>query len=186
MYGYIIGTVTKVTPKNIICENNNIGYLIIVPNPYNYSLNKEYKIFLHQYVREDAIELYGFLEEEEKDMFLKLISVSGIGPKSALSILATGTVKEIVDAIESHNDHYLRKFPGIGAKASQQIVLDLAGKLNFDNIKSGLTSSKLDDVEDALIALGYNKKEITKVISKLDASKEVGELVKEALKKLVK
>ncbi len=184
MYGYIIGKVTKVTPKYIICENSGIGYQIVVPNPYNYKLNEDYKIYTYQHVREDLIELYGFMEFEEKELFLKLISVSGIGPKSALSILATGTVNEICRAIENRNDAYLRKFPGIGSKASQQIILDLAGKLAFDNMAS--PNSKLDDVEDALIALGYSKKEITKVISKLDANMDEGELVKEALKKLVK
>ena len=102
-----------------------------------------------------------------------------------MSILATGTVNEICNAIESRNDAYLRKFPGIGSKASQQIILDLAGKLSFNGSVS-TPSSKLDDVEDALIALGYNKKEIGKVISKLDANMDEGELVKEALKKLVK
>ena len=185
MYGYITGKVVKITPKNIICDNGGIGYLIVVPNPYSYKLNNDYKIYTYQYVREDVIELYGFLSDEEKELFLKLISVSGIGPKSALSILATGTVNEICNAIESRNDAYLRKFPGIGSKASQQIILDLAGKLSF-NGGIAASSSKLDDVEDALIALGYNKKEIGKVISKLDANMDEGELVKEALKKLVK
>ena len=185
MYGYIIGVVTKITPKNIIVENNGIGYLLVVSNPYNFKLNTECKVFVHQYVREDIIELYGFLTEDEKDLFLKLISVSGIGPKSALSILASGTVKEIIKAIESRNDAYLRKFPGIGSKASQQIILDLQGKLNLDAdiIYHG---SKLDDVEEALLALGYNKKEITKVLPKLDGSLDEGNLVKEALKLLVK
>ena len=184
MYGYINGKITKITPKYIICENNGIGYEIIVPNPFNYKLNNEYKIYTYQHVREDLIELYGFMEFEEKELFLKLISVSGIGPKSALSILATGTVNEICRAIEARNDLYLRKFPGIGTKASQQIILDLAGKLTFTNEASG--NSKLDDVEDALIALGYSKKEIGKVVTKLDASMDEGELIKEALKKLVK
>ena len=81
MYGYIVGVVTKITPKNIIIENHGIGYLLIVSNPYNFSMNQEYKVFLHQYVREDIIDLYGFQQEEEKDLFLKLLSVSGIGPK---------------------------------------------------------------------------------------------------------
>ncbi len=184
MYGYINGIVTKITPKYIICENNGIGYEIIVPNPFSYKLSNNYKIYTYQYVREDIIELYGFLEFEEKELFLKLISVSGIGPKSALSILATGTVSEICNAIESRNDVYLRKFPGIGTKASQQIILDLAGKLSFEEGTS--SNTKLDDVSDALIALGYSKKEITKVIGKLDANMEEGELIKEALKKLVK
>lgn len=184
MYGYITGKVMKITPKYIICENNGIGYEIIVPNPFNYKLNGDYRIYTYQHVREDLIELYGFMEFEEKELFLKLISVSGIGPKSALSILATGTVNEICKAIEARNDAYLRKFPGIGSKASQQIILDLAGKLSFTN--EGVSNSKLDDVEDALIALGYSKKEITKVITKLDANMDEGELIKEALKKLVK
>ncbi len=185
MYGYINGVITKITPKNIIIENNGIGYLLTVSNPYNFNLNKEYKVYVYQYVREDMIDLYGFISEDEKDLFLKLISVSGIGPKSALSILATGSVNEIVNAIEARNDSYLRKFPGIGAKASQQIILDLHGKLNFDD-NIIVKNSKLDDVEQALLALGYNKKEITKILPKLDQSLDEGALVKQALMFLVK
>lgn len=187
MYGYIIGRITKITPKYIICENNGIGYLLIVGNPYNYKLNNEYKIYTHQYVREDTLDLYGFLTEDEKELFLKLISVSGIGPKSALSILASGTVKEIVNAIENRNDTYLKKFPGIGAKASQQIILDLKGKLVFNDDEDYLPkNSKLEDVEGALIALGYSKKEVSKVLSKLDTSLDEGALVKLALQKMVR
>lgn len=188
MYGYIIGKVTKITPKYIIEENNGIGYLIIVPNPYSYNLNEEYKIYVHQYVREDILDLYGFKTEDEKDLFLKLISVSGIGPKSALSILATGTVSEIVNAIESRNEVYLKKFPGIGAKAASQIILDLKGKLSFNQeiSNASLSQSNLGEVEEALIALGYSKKELTKVLAKLDGNKEVGVLIKEALKLLAK
>lgn len=185
MYGYIKGVVTKVTPKYIICENNGIGYLLIVSNPYNYTVNKDYMIYLYQYVREDIIDLYGFMSEEEKELFLKLISVSGIGPKSALSILASASVNEIIRAIESRNDAYLKKFPGIGAKASQQIILDLRGKLDFkDEVVSNSGNQK--DVEDALVALGYNRKDITKVVSKLDQSLDVGVLIKQALQKMVK
>ncbi len=187
MYGYIIGKVTKITPKYIIQENNGIGYIIIVPNPYNFKLNEDYKIYTYQYVREDQNDLYGFLTDDEKEMFLKLISVSGIGPKSALSILAAGSVSEIVKAIEARNDAYLRKFPGIGQKASQQIILDLRGKLSFtEDLLSSGNNSALDDVEEALMALGYGKKELTKVLSKLDATKEVGDLIKDALKLLAK
>ena len=185
MYGYIKGIVTKVTPKYIICENNGIGYLLIVSNPYNFSVNKEYLIYLHQYVRQDIIDLYGFITDDEKELFLKLISVSGIGPKSALSILASASVPEIIKAIESRNDAYLKKFPGIGAKASQQIILDLRGKLNFDE-EVFVPNTKLADVEAALMALGYNKKEISKVLSKLDTSLDEAVLIKQALQKMIK
>lgn len=185
MYGYIKGIVTKITPKYIIVENNNIGYLMIVSNPYNFKLDTEYKIYTHQYVREDVLDLYGFISEDEKELFLKLISVSGIGPKSALSILASGRVKEIINAIENRNDAYLRKFPGIGTKASQQIILDLRGKLSFDE-EFVAPSSKLEDVEGALMALGYGKKEISKVLAKLDMSLDEGQLVKLALQQMIK
>lgn len=186
MYGYIKGVITKVTPKYIIIENNGIGYLLIVSNPYNFKLNNEYKLFTHQYVREDILDLYGFSSEEEKELFLKLISVSGIGPKTALSILASSSVNNVIKAIEDRNAAYLKKFPGIGAKASQQIILDLQGKLSFDDLEVSTPSSKLQDVEDALVALGYNKKELQKVLAKLDQTKDEGELVKDALKLLVK
>lgn len=187
MYGYINGKITKITPKYIIIENNGIGYILIVSNPYNFKLNENYKVFTYQYVREDIIDLYGFLTEDEKELFLKLISVSGIGPKSALSILASGSVNDIAEAIEAGNDTYLKKFPGIGTKASQQIILDLRGKLNFENTQAiDNNSSKLEDVEAALIALGYTKKEVAKILNKLDASKDVGVLVKDALKLMTK
>ena len=153
---------------------------------YNFKLNEKYKVYTHQYVREDVLDLYGFMAEEEKDLFLKLISVSGIGPKSALSMLASGSVKEIVNAIENRNDVYLKKFPGIGQKASQQIILDLRGKLNFGEEVTVVGNSKLEDVELALIALGYAKKDVTKIVSKLDPSLDEGELVKHALKQMIK
>ncbi len=186
MYGYIKGVITKITPKYIIIENNGIGYLLIVSNPYNFKLNNEYKLYTHQYVREDVLDLYGFNSEEEKELFLKLISVSGIGPKTALSILASSSVNNVIKAIGERNAADLKKFPGIGAKASQQIILDLQGKLSFDDLNTVVPSSKMQDVEDALVALGYSKKELQKVLAKLDSSKDEGELVKEALKLLVK
>lgn len=183
MYEYIKGKVTKISPKYIVLENNNIGYLIIVPNPYNYKVDTEEKVYIHQYVKEDVLDLYGFKSEAEKELFLKLISVSGIGPKSALSILASGTVDEISYAIEAGNAEYLKKFPGIGSKASLQIILDLKGKIKTEEV---ITNPALRDVEDALLALGYSKKELGKVLNKLDATKEAGVLIKEALKMLIK
>jgi Holliday junction DNA helicase RuvA len=186
MYGYIIGTITKITPKYIIIENNGIGYIVIVPNPYNYKLDTIYTIYLYQHVKEDAIELYGFLSWEEHDLFLKLITVSGIGPKSALSILASATVSEVYRAIEARDDKYLKKFPGIGPKAAQQIILDLKGKLAEPEVLVNRLDSKLNDVVDALMALGYSKKEVTGILAKLDNTKDVSTLVKEALRLLVK
>lgn len=189
MYGYIKGIVTKVTPKNIIVENNGIGYLIIVPNPYIYHLADECMVYLHQYVKEDILDLYGFSSYEEKDLFLKLISVSGIGPKSALSILASGSINGIINAIEEGNAAYLKRFPGIGAKASQQIILDLHGKVSFDDsLEDTMTGSnqRLIDITEALTTLGYAKKDVTKVLKKVDLTLADSQIIKQALKDLNK
>lgn len=186
MYNYIIGTVSRVTPKYIVLENNGVGFEIIVSNPYSFVSQENIKVFVYQHIREECNDLYGFKVEEEKLLFLSLLSVNGIGPKSALSILASATVNEIVKAIEDRNDAYLRKFPGIGQKASQQIILDLKGKINFVDSTIMSTNTKLVDVGDALAALGYNKKEISRVVSKLDSSQETSVLVKEALKQMNK
>ncbi len=184
MYEYIKGKVMQITPKNIVLDNNNIGYLLIVPNPYAFKKGEETTVYIHQYIRDNIVELYGFLKAEEKELFLKLISVSGIGPKSALSILALGSVNQVYEAIESRNDTYLRKFPGIGPKASQQIILDLKGKINL--VENVLVSGKLEEVSEALIALGYSKKEINKILPKLDETENEATLLKMALKLLTK
>ena len=124
MYGYMYGIITKQESNYIILENNKIGYLIYTANPYSFNMGEEYKVYLYQYVREDEISLYGFKEEEEKDLFLKLINVKGLGCKMALPMLATGSISGIIDAIERENILYLKKFPKIGDKVARQIILD--------------------------------------------------------------
>jgi Holliday junction DNA helicase RuvA len=118
-------------------------------------------------------------------MFLRLISVKGIGPKGALSILASGTTPQIIEAIESENVTLLKKYPGIGPKAAQQIILDLKGKLAKDVEK--IARTELIDVEEALFALGYNKQAISRVIKEL-AGKEgtTDELIRLALQMMLK
>lgn len=184
MYEYMSGMLTKVNPKYVVLDNNGIGYQIYVPNPYNYHVNDYCTIWVYQAVREDSIDLYGFLTFEEKDLFLKIISVTGIGPKSALPILAASSVDDIKGAIASGNVSYMQKFPGIGPKAAQQIILDLRGKVEFDQVS--LIKNDLDDCIEALVALGYNKKEVNKVISKVDATLPQNEIIKQALKLLSK
>jgi holliday junction DNA helicase RuvA len=187
MYEYIIGEITKITPKYIVIENNGIGYILIVSNPYNFKIGEKLKVYTYQYIREQINDLYGFKEEAEKVLFIKLISVSGIGPKSALSILASGNVDKIAEAIEARDDQYLRKFPGIGPKAAQQIILDLKGKISFEDVSVVSNGSqKMNDVEEALLSLGYSKKDIQKSLGHLDSSKEVADIIKDALKLLNK
>lgn len=185
MYGYIYGTVTDQKSNYIILENNKIGYLIYTANPYSFNIGDEYKIYLYQYVREDEISLYGFKEEEEKDLFLKLINVKGLGCKMALPMLASSSISGIIDAIERENILYLKKFPKIGDKVARQIILDLKGKLvSSDNINNrGNDNSEL---VDALVALGYKSQDIKKIIPSIDKDKPIEEQIKDALKLFLK
>ena len=132
MYAYLKGFVKEILPNSIVLEVNDIGYQVFVPNSYDYKLEEFTTVYIHQAIKEDSNFLYGFRQKDEKEMFLKLLSVSGIGPKSALSIMASGTVNEIASAIEAGDSKKLTKFPGIGPKAASQIILDLKGKLIVD------------------------------------------------------
>ncbi len=184
MYATIKGIVTSVKPSHIVIENNGIGYLVLSPYPYQYHMGDEVTCFIHHYIREDTNALYGFDTSESKDLFLKLIGVSGIGPKSALSILASPNVDETMYAIESGNVKFLTKFPGIGTKTAQQIILDLKGKLVSE--EDTLFPAQEDDVTQALLALGYSKTEIRKTLKKINPDQSVEDMIKQALQTLIK
>lgn len=184
MYSYIKGVITEITPNYVTLDNNGVGYKLLTPNPFNFLIDNEYIVYIYQKVAEDMIALYGFKSSEQRDLFIKLISVNGIGPKSAIAILASGTVGSITKAIEDGDAKYLQKFPGIGPKASQQIVLDLKGKIDFDNVS--VHTQSLVEVEEALIALGYKNKEIDKVLKRLDPEKNTNDLIKDALAMMLK
>ncbi|AXZ23246.1 Holliday junction branch migration protein RuvA [Staphylococcus warneri] len=199
MYAYIKGKLTQLFPTHVVVDVNGVGYEIQTPNSYRFQkyLDKEVQIFTSLIVREDAQLLYGFINEEEKDMFLSLIKVTGIGPKSALAILATSTPNEVKQAIENENDAYLTKFPGIGKKTARQIVLDLKGKVqiteeNTDTLlnvmnESNANESMIKEAMLALEALGYSKRELSKVekILKQSNMESVDEAVKIGLQTLV-
>ncbi len=185
MFNYIKGIITDINGSYITLENNAIGYTIKTPNPFNFELNKETTIYTYLYVREDLLELYGFKTSIERNFFLQLISVKGLGPKGALAILASEDLERTIDAINTGNAQYLQKFPGIGAKASQQIILDLHGKINFNN-NTVSNNPKINDVKDALHSLGYNQAEIKKIIPIIEKNieQDVKELIKLALKSI--
>ncbi len=187
MYDYIIGKITYIKNNAIVVDNNGIGYLVYVPNPYSYELNKEYKVYIYQHITEDENSLYGFKTIEEKDFFLKLISVKGLGCKMALPILAVGSVDGIMDAIERENILYLKKFPKIGDKLAKQIILDLKGKLEFIGVGISDEEMKVEnELKEVLLGLGYKDKEIIPVLAKVDTSLPIEGQVKDALKLLLK
>ncbi|ECL7896493.1 TPA: Holliday junction branch migration protein RuvA [Listeria innocua] len=180
MYDYIKGIVKTITPEYIVVETGQIGYQIITGNPFSFQRleGTEAQVFLYQHVREDNISLFGFQSTEERYLFKKLLSVSGIGPKSALAIIASGDVVPLITAIESEDDVYLTKFPSVGKKTARQIILDLKGKLADvvaseivykaaeNDIVTGL-SPQLEEAVLALEALGYSTRELKKVIPKM-------------------
>jgi len=184
LYAYIKGIIKKIEPTYVIIENNDIGYVVIVPNPYKYKFDEERMIHTYNYVREDINNLYGFENFDAKNVFMKLIKVTGIGPKSALSILANDDLTGLVRSIKNGDAKFLTKFPGIGNKTAQQIILDLNGKLNETiNFES---TSNLSQATEALSALGYSKKEIDSVLKNLDNNLNIEEIIKIALKRILK
>ncbi|WP_163652903.1 Holliday junction branch migration protein RuvA [Listeria sp. PSOL-1] len=199
MYDYIKGEITEITPQNIVIEAGQIGYSVITGNPFSFQVNKEIiKIYLYQNVREDSITLYGFKTIDERSLFKKLLSVSGIGPKSALAIVAASDVKQLITAVEAENDVYLTKFPSVGKKTARQIILDLKGKLGdivVDEMTTAHTKAEITDgltpeLEEAILALealGYSPRELKKVLSKLsEKALSSDEYIKLALKLMTK
>ena len=183
MYNYIKGMIDEVKSTSIVIDNNGIGYEVYTPNPYAFEEGKEYKVYIYQYVREDEISLYGFKTSEEKELFLKLIDVKGLGPKMALPIIAMGSINGISDAINRENILYLKKFPKIGDKLARQMILDLKGKLDLTG--EVLELDIADELMEALKGLGYKDKDIKMVIPKVNKENKLEEQIKEALRLLV-
>lgn len=185
MYNYIKGTIKDILANAVVVENNGIGYNVFVANPYSFNIDDEVIIYLYNKIGEDENSLYGFKEKEERELFLQLLNVKGLGPKVGIGFFAVGSVSGIIDAIERENVLYLKKFPKVGDKLARQIVLDLKGKLGFIN-----TTNKNDtdsfELMSVLESLGYKSADISKVITQIDKSKDVESQVKDALKLLLK
>ena len=181
MYEYIKGKITDIEANYIVIDNNGIGYIVYVASPYSFKI-EDTKVYIYQYVKEDELSLYGFKTKEEKDLFLKLIGVKGLGCKMALPMFATNSNTNIIDAIEKEDVTYLKKFPKIGDKVARQIILDLKGKLVSNNTN---TVNNTELIE-ALKALGYKVNDINKILSKIDSSKTLENQIKDALKLLLK
>lgn len=174
------GKVAFVNLTSVILNVNNVFYEVLVTDQQGYELNEEVFIYTYQVVREDAEYLIGFRTLDAKMLFEHLISVSGIGPKTALGILAATTPARLEEAIETEDLKYLKKLPGLGQKGASQIILDLKGKLVNKDVEKN--TSVEDEVEQALLSLGFKKADIKKVIKKVnDHNLSAEELLKKAL-----
>ena len=170
MFEYIKGKIEEIESGYIVLDNNGLGYQIFTASPYSFEIGKEYKVFVYEQIREDENTLYGFKTKEEKEMFLKLIDVKGLGPKMAIPMLSDGSINGIIDAIERENILYLKK------------ILDLKGKLVS---KEDSIMQKDDELTDALKALGYKPADIKRVLPKIDNSLDIENKIKQALKLLL-
>lgn len=197
MIDYITGKLKYIHTDHVVLECGMIGYKIHCPNPfiYQYRIGNTETIFTYQHVREDILALYGFENIDERDLFMKLIQVSGIGPKGALAILASGEPTQVAQAIEAEDETFLTRFPGVGKKTARQIILDLKGKLENWTSEPGdnrvqsdaIPQDGLEDAVEALTALGYGQKEIKKILPKLEAEKQLStdQYIKRALQLLL-
>ena len=192
MISYLKGKIRAKGHGFIILEVNNIGYKIFVAALLYADLNpgQDLELHTHQYVREDAINLYGFSRPEELELFEMLIGISGIGPKTGLAVMSIATVADIKESIVRGDPALLTKVSGIGRKTADRVVLELRekiSKLGFKGDKlsqGGLGSS---DEIDALMALGYSLTQAREALNGVDAKiKDSGERIRQALKKMGK
>lgn len=196
MYGYFIGPVTGIYKNQITVEVANIGYNIKVSDrtiEELYHINGEVKIYTYTSVREDEISLFGFLSMEELELFKKLITVNGVGPKVGLAILSGLSVDDLYQAIEEGDVKTISKIPGLGPKTAQRVILELKGKIDlnaFDlktdagNSSQQIENASVKEAVDALVSLGYSSKDAYTAVSKIEdtSSLDTGEILKLALK----
>ena len=182
MIGSIKGTITLKTEKFVIVETNGVGYKISISPDTLSKLKKDTNVLLwiHTHVREDAMDLYGFLERKELEFFELLIGVSGIGPRSALAILGIASIETLRKAIGTSDTTYLTKISGIGRKTAEKIVIELRDKMG-DEKSDGTLQGEMDALE-ALKSLGYSQNEAREALKKVSTELDINKKIREALK----
>ncbi|MRG88243.1 Holliday junction branch migration protein RuvA [Salinibacillus xinjiangensis] len=201
MIAFLEGKIDTIDEQSVFVLVNGVGYEVVCANPFQFQhqINEQVRIYTYHYIREDQQLLYGFQKVEEKQLFAKLLNVSGIGPKSALSILATTSAAEVAAAIEHEDEKFLTKFPGVGKKTARQMILDLKGKVTewiqhpvYDQDSTHGTNDQLlqdgqrvhfEEALEALKALGYSEREVQRISPSLrqETYHTVDEYIKKGL-----
>jgi len=187
MIGSIRGKINLKTDKFLIVETAGVGYKVNVsPNTLSKAQkqNEEIFLFIHTHVREDALDLYGFLDREELEFFEMLLNVSGIGPRSALAILGIASIETLRKAIGTGDTSYLTKISGIGKKTAERIVIELRDKIaeKMKDEKGGSSLREELDALEALKSLGYSQSEARETLKKVSADTNTNAKIREALK----
>jgi Holliday junction DNA helicase RuvA len=180
MIGYLEGEIKSASSGKIILFANGIGFTVYIPTNLSFSPGDSAQLYIHTHLREDNLSLFGFATVTDHDLFELLISVSGVGPKIGLAIFAVASSENILRAIESSNLGFFSSISGVGKKTAQKIILDLKSKVSRGevNMKNMEGSSELID---SLVALGFQRAEISSVLTDIDTSQSLSIQVKSAL-----
>ncbi|MEI7761710.1 MAG: Holliday junction branch migration protein RuvA [Comamonadaceae bacterium] len=190
MIGKLTGTLSDKNPPQVLVDCNGVGYEVHVPMSTFYNLPElgaRISLLTHFVVREDAQILYGFASAQEREAFRQLIKISGVGPRTALSVLSGMSVAELAQAVTLQEAGRLVKVPGIGKKTAERLLLELKGKLGPDiGLSASVANAAQADILQALLALGYSDKEAALALKALPGEVGVSEGIKLALKALSK
>lgn len=170
MISFLKGEILNTKIGEIILEVNDVGYRLSINRDLAVRIGEQKSFFIHQHIREDTDDLYGFETIEELNLFEKLISVSGIGPKAGMTIMSISGPGKIIAAISSEDIGFFTAIPGIGKKVATKIILELKSKIAGTDIENILSSSRdASNVVDAMMSLGYKKQDILPLITKIPA-----------------
>ena len=191
MIGKISGKLIERHPPQVLVDVHGVGYEIDVPMSTFYQLpanGSEVTLYTHLIVREDAHQLYGFASEQERHVFRQLLKISGVGARTALSVLSGMSVSDLYEAVSAQDSGRLVRVPGIGKKTAERLLLELKDKLDVMVVSTAATAAAgaSSDILNALLALGYNDKEAQWAIRQLPAGIAVTEGIRQALKLLSK
>lgn len=190
MIARIAGRLVSKHPPQIVVDVNGVGYEIDVPMSTLYQLpatGAEVTLLTHLLVREDAHQLYGFATESERALFRQLLKISGVGARTALSVLSGMSVADVKQAVGQQDSARLVKIPGIGKKTAERLLLELKDKLDIAVVSiSAEAANPSGDIVNALLALGYNDREAQFAVKNLDGALNVTEGIRQALKVLSK
>ena len=190
MIGKLSGSLAEKNPPLIVVDCHGVGYEVLVPMSTFFrlpELDGPVSLLTHLVVREDAHTLFGFGTAAERSAFRELIKVSGIGPRTALSVLSGMSVSDLTQAVTAQELGRLVKVPGIGKKTAERMLLELKGKLGADlNTNAGAPNDAQSDIQQALLALGYNEREAAQALKGLPEGVDVSEGIKQALKALAR
>ena len=183
MIAFVKGIVRIIRNDRVVLDVHDVGYEVYMSNALTQKIGDELFLYTYQHVREDATLLFGFLKEEDYEVFMRLINVKGVGPKTAQNMLSVCSGKEMIEAIENDDIKKLKSLPGIGAKTAGQIVLDLKGKFVSLETEASSQNPVWMQVEEALSSFGYKNTQIALIRKELEGKDlKVDEMLRQALK----